>query len=247
MGAGGVILRFLNLFIRVLQLCAAAVILGIYSYFLAVLADHKMTIATWMRAVEGMSGAACLYALLGSIFTCCLGGIAFFAGVAVVLDVAFVGVMIAIAVLTRDGTQKCTGTVHTPLGTGQANAKAEGYGAGGFGIGTGKETTYFPKLSTACRLEKAVFAVSIIGIFLFVIGILFQIGLARHHKREKRFGPSPANGYTAGTRRPFWRRNKAAPAVADGADVLPGHPTPGEVENGGKFGYGTSAYGNGRY
>lgn len=163
MGAGGVILRFMNLFVRVLQLCASAVILGIYSYFLAVLTDHKMHIATWMRAVEGMSGAACLYTLLGAVFTCCLGGIAFFAGVAVVLDVAFVGVMIAIAVLTRDGTQQCTGNVSTPLGSGDANAKAQGYGKGGFGIGSGKDTTYFPKLSFACRLEKAVFAVSIIG------------------------------------------------------------------------------------
>lgn len=163
MAAGGVFLRFLNLFIRILQLCASVIILGIYSYFLAVLADHDLSIAKWMRAVEGLSGAATLYSLLGSIFTCFLGGVAFFAGIAVVLDIAFVGAMIAIAVLTRDGTQKCTGYVNTPLGSGQADAKAQGYGSGGFGVGHGKDLIYMPKLGMTCRLEKAVFAISIIG------------------------------------------------------------------------------------
>lgn len=73
------------------------------------------------------------------------------------------------------------------------------------------------------------FAVS----FLFLISILFQILLARHHKREKRFGPSPANGYTWGSRRKFWSRKKNN-AGATGTDTLPGHPTPGEVELGGE-------------
>lgn len=31
--------------------------------------------------------------------------------------------------------------------------------------------------------------------------------LGRHHKKEKRFGPGPQNGYTAGSgRRKFWQR-----------------------------------------
>jgi hypothetical protein len=56
--------------------------------------------------------------------------------------------------------------------------------------------------------------------------------MARHQQREKRFGPSPANGYTSGSRRgAFWRRNRRTGAAAP-ADALPGHPTPGEVENG---------------
>jgi len=54
--------------------------------------------------------------------------------------------------------------------------------------------------------------------------------MARHHQREKRFGPSPANGYTYGSRR-FWRRNKRTHPDVN-ADTLPGHPTPGEVETG---------------
>ena len=34
--------------------------------------------------------------------------------------------------------------------------------------------------------------------------------LMRHHKKEKKFGPGPSNGYTsgAGKKPPFWKRNK---------------------------------------
>jgi hypothetical protein len=69
--------------------------------------------------------------------------------------------------------------------------------------------------------------------------------MARTHQREKRFGPSPANGYTYGSRRGrFWRRNKRTNPDAT-ADTLPGHPTPGEIENGSKpeNRYGNTAYG----
>ncbi|KAL4946833.1 hypothetical protein BDV06DRAFT_181623 [Aspergillus oleicola] len=216
MGVGGVVLRFVNLAIRILQFLDSAVILGIYSYFLAKLAQHDLGIPTWMKAVEGLSGAATLYALLGSLLTCCLGGVTFFAFLAIALDVCFVGAMIAIAVMTRDGTNKCEGRMSTPLGTGDDNTDAP----------SGVDYGY------ACMLEKVVFAVAIIGIFFFLISILFQFLLGRHHKREKRFGPSPNNNYTYGTgtkRRGFWNRNKRAPQGTSGDDVLPAHTTPQDV------------------
>jgi hypothetical protein len=84
---------------------------------------------------------------------------------------------------------------------------------------------------------------------------LLQVLLARHHKREKRFGPSPANGYTYGSRRRggwFSRKNKRSADANSTDDMLPGHPTPGDVEldgaeknrygNGPGYGYGNSAY-----
>lgn len=241
MGLGSVLLRVLGNGVRILQFLASAVILGIFSYYLAVLKDHDLTIATWIRAVEGLSGAATLYALLGSLFTLCLAGITFFGFIAMVLDVCFVGAMIAIAVLTRDGTQTCSGNVHTPLGNGPTDSKADGYGKNGFGFGSGETVTYLPNLGLACRLEKTAFAVSIIAAGLFVISFFLQIPMARSHKREKRFGPSPANGYTSGsTRRRFWRRNNKANPDATG-NTLPGHPTPGEIEGGYKTEPGTNA------
>ncbi|KGO76386.1 hypothetical protein PITC_018260 [Penicillium italicum] len=217
MGAGGVNLRFFNLGLRVLQFLDAAVILGIFSYFLAVLSRNDQTIATWIKAVEGLAGAATVYSLFGIILTCCLGGVAFFAFLGVALDVCFVGAMVAIAILTRDGVGKCTGTVDTPMGTGNANDDTASRSL---------------KFGMACKLEKVVFAVAIIGIFFYLTSILFQILLARHHKREKRFGPSPTNGYTHGSRQAFWRRNKNVPEATGGADALPGHPTPYDVEMG---------------
>ncbi|KAJ5329672.1 hypothetical protein N7452_010062 [Penicillium brevicompactum] len=217
MGAGGVILRFFNLFLRVLQFLDGAVILGIFSYYLAVLSRNNQHIATWVKAVEGLAGAATLYGLLGMILTCCLGGVAFFAFLGVALDVCFVGAMVAIAILTRKGVSQCTGTVDTPLGTGNANDDTFSKGLT-FGM--------------TCKLEKVVFAVAIIGIFLFLVSILFQVLLARHHKREKRFGPSPTNNYTHGSRGAFWRRNKNHPEATGAADTLPGHPTPHDVEMG---------------
>jgi hypothetical protein len=213
--AGGVFLRFCGLLIRVLQFLDAAVILGIFSYYLAILSKHDQTIDTWLKAVEGLSGAATLYSLLGILFVCCLGGVTFFAFLGVVFDVLFTGAMVAIAVLTRKGTDSCTGQVNTPIGSGKASDESPS------------------KLSygMACKLEKVVFAVSVIGIFFYLISILFQVLLARHHKREKRFGPSPANGYTSGSRKWFWSRNKNNPET-NGDNALPGHPTPADVEYG---------------
>lgn len=147
MGFGGVLLRFCSLALRVLQALDAAVILGIFSYYLAILAQNHLPIDTWLKAVEGLAGAATLYGVLGVIFVCCLGGVAFFAFVGVVLDVCFTGAMIAIAVLTRDGTSGCTGTVDTPLGSGKASD-------------TTKAKLSF---SMACKLEKVAFAVAVIG------------------------------------------------------------------------------------
>lgn len=145
---GGVVLRLLSFTTRILQFLDAAVILGIYSYFLAVLAQHNHPIATPLRVVEGLSGAATLYSLLGILFVCCLGGVALFAFLGIVLDVCFAGAMIAIAVLTRRGTQACIGVVTTPVGTGKATAQAPANATFGF----------------VCDLEKVAFAVAIVGV-----------------------------------------------------------------------------------
>ena len=147
MGIGGVILRFSSLAIRALQFLDAAVILGIFSYYLAILSQHHQITPTWVKAVEGLAGAATLYGLLGIIFVYCLGGVTFFAFLGVLLDLCFTAVMIAIAIMTRHGTGKCTGTVNTPVGKGRAGDKS------GAGLDYGM----------ACRLEKVTFAVSVIG------------------------------------------------------------------------------------
>merc|ERR1712113_595736 len=78
MGAGGALLRFGLVGLRILQFGCAAVGLGIYSYFLAVLANHNYIIPTWEKAVEGLVGAATLYTIFGIILGLCLAGNKFF-------------------------------------------------------------------------------------------------------------------------------------------------------------------------
>ncbi|QIW97829.1 hypothetical protein AMS68_003347 [Peltaster fructicola] len=199
----GGFLRLLQTVLYFICFCCAAVVLGIYSYFLAVQADRDEYIPTWQKAVEGLSGAAVLYTIFAVVLTCCLAGVSFFSFLGLVMDILFVGAFIAIAIMTRDGASSCSGYVNTPLGNGDVNSQAQGYGGG-----DNTNYTYAVKYYTACRLNTAAFAVSIIAIIFFLITAAMQIALARSHKKDKRFGPSPDNGYTSGPakKRNFWTR-----------------------------------------
>ena len=160
--AGGA-LRLLATFLYAIEFCCAAIVLGIYSYFLALLKDHNLPIARQGKAVEGISGAAVLYGIFTVLLTCFLGGVSFFAFLAIFFDILFAGAFIALAILTRDGADKCSGVVNTPLGTGDANSKGGGFGQNGFGTSNGENVTYIPNYGYICRLNSAAFAVSILG------------------------------------------------------------------------------------
>lgn len=127
--------------------------------------------------------------------------------------------MIAIAVMTRQGASSCKGFVRTPLGNGQAGSGTGGFGHFGEGGNTANNNlTYSVHLDTACKLNTAAFAVAIIGAFLFLITAALQVALVRHHKKEKRYGPSPNNNYTSGPgkrRGIFGRKNKKADKDAE--------------------------------
>ena len=223
MAVGGVILRFGSTLIYALAFCCAGLILGIYSYFLAVQADRDVTIPRWQQAVEGISGAVVLYTIFAVLLTCCLGGKKFFALLGILLDLLCCGGMIAIAVLTRDGASSCSGFVKTPLGNGDESSK-EGFN---------DQITYAASLGSICKLNTACFAVSIVGAFLLLISIPFQLFMTKHHKKEKRYGPGPSNGYTKGSGIKFWQRNQrnrglqdpevAATPVAAGGLAVPAH------------------------
>lgn len=156
MAFGGIALKGVSLFWRFIQFCCAAIILGIFSYFLAVLADHHLHIDTYIRAVEGISGAATLYTLIALVLVCCLGGIAVFGFLAIILDLAFTGAFIYIAWATRHGDNSCSGVVNTPLGTGDAGTDNKVTSNDG-GV------VILPKYRTACKLNTACFAVAIVG------------------------------------------------------------------------------------
>jgi hypothetical protein len=163
MAVGGAMLRITQTLLRALQLCCAIIVCGIFAYFIAILADHNLPIATYIRAVLGISGAAIFYTASAVILTLCFAGVAVLGFIAVVLDICFIGSFAAIAYYTRGGARSCSGTVDTPLGSGPSNSQASGYGSDGFGFGQNNNATYRPSLRRACQLESAVFAVSIIA------------------------------------------------------------------------------------
>lgn len=221
----GVALKFLQWFFRGIQLLCGAVVLGVYAYFLSVLDNHNLKTTNDVRANAAIGGAAVLYTIIALLLLCCLAGIMFTSFIAIVLDVAFIGAFIYIAVSNRAGATSCQGYIDTPFGRGQDRNRVEGND--GF--------TVLPSFHTACRLQSAVLAVAIIAIIFFILSILTEIALVRHHKKEKRFGPSPSNGYTSGSGSPglfnrIWRR-KGHKTQKHDDNVLPQHTTPDQLDH----------------
>jgi len=211
MGAATLGVKSVQTFIYLLALLASAVVLAIYSYFLAAEHDHHAGIPKAQRAIEGVGGSGVLYGIFAVILTCFLGGVSLFAFIGIVLDLLFCGAFIAVAILTRDGVHSCTAnSINTPLGTGNPESKLGRDGK-----------TFSIKLKTACRMEKAVFAVSIIAAGLFLIAAVFQVWLGRRHKKDKAYGPSPANNYTSGKagRGGFFARRRAKKHAARDAEA----------------------------
>ena len=62
---------------------------------------------------------------------------------------------------------------------------------------------------------------------LFLISALVQFALGRHHKKEKRFGPSPKNNYTRGSGVKFWQRRKAKKAALRDPEMAGAIPATG--------------------
>src|SRR5690348_10278173 len=119
MGAAkGIALRGLLFFIRAVQFCCAAIVLALFSYFLATLSNHNMPIGVWVRAVEGISGAGVLYTILALLMLCCVPGRSFPSFILMILDVAFIGGFIYIATANRGGASSCDGEVDTAFGRG---------------------------------------------------------------------------------------------------------------------------------
>lgn len=210
MPLGGALLKSGQSGIRLLQLLSSIVILGIFSYFLAVLARHSLFKARWVKAVEGIAGAAVLWTLIATLLTCFVGGLAAFGALALILDILFIGGFIAVAYFNRGGIRRCSGYVSTALGDSDTRFPRPS------NLG---RTSYVPNYKAACRMEKGVFAVSIILIALFLLSALLQILLVRHHKKEKRYGPSPANGYTSGSGRKGFFGRKANNDYARDAEL----------------------------
>ncbi|KAK0615949.1 hypothetical protein B0T17DRAFT_510508 [Bombardia bombarda] len=227
---------------RLIQLGCAAVVLALFSYFLATLRSHNMYTPTWIRAVEGISGAAVLYTLMALATLCCIVGHPLLSSLMMLLDLAFLGAFIYVAYANRYGASSCNhGNVTTPFGTGDANSSlATNTTSGGINP--------LPSQRSACRMQTASLAVSITAILFFLFSLLNEINLIRHRRKAKRFGPSPANDYTSGygtktsPQNPgflsrFTNRKTTATTAPNNTahntnpNTLPAHTHPGEMRD----------------
>ena len=155
MKGGGLALKGLQWFLRIIEFCCAAIVLAIFCYFLATLHNHNLSIATYIRAVTGISGAAVVYSALGLVLLWCLAGFVVLSSIAILLDFAFSASFIYIAWATRGGAGSCNGEVNTPFGSGNTGTDTVSNGSGGF--------TKLPSLHQACQLNTACFAVSLVA------------------------------------------------------------------------------------
>lgn len=156
----GSALRALKFFLRIIQFLCAALILAIFSYFLATLANHGLPTATWIRAVEGIAGVAVLYTALCILAVCCFPAVKPFTSfLSMVLDVCFAAAFIYVASANKGGSASCTsGFVDTPFGSGDAST--------GVVEGATDGWTALPSLRQACQMETACLAVSVVALFV---------------------------------------------------------------------------------
>lgn len=237
-------LKTIQWLIRAVQLLCGVIVLGIYSYILAALANHHLPTPTNVRAVEGIAGVAVAYALFGLLLLCCLAGRTLTSFTAMCLDFAFLAAYIFVAVANKGGASSCSsGELNTVFGKGKAGDTLEA--GGGF--------TKIPSYHTACKLETACLAISIIAIFFYVFSIFVELALGRNHQREKRqtnapppmqmpYTQNPYNNYQPGMdtyqseqqQRPtgflgrVFGRNRGQQAVPQ-YDNLPEHTQPGDM------------------
>lgn len=81
---------------------------------------------------------------------------------------------------------------------------------------------------SCCRNANISFSV------FFLISALLEIALVRNRRKEKRFGPGPANNYTSGYgKRGFFGlgRKKRNTGMSDDPNALPAHATPDAVRD----------------
>jgi len=230
MGFLNLLLKGSSWFLRFVEFCCATIILGIFAYFISALRSHHQHVPTWIRAVTGISGAAMLYTLFALFLVFCLGGIAIFSAMGMLLDLAFLGAFIYLAYATRHGSSSCSGNVNTPLGSGNTN--------------TGNQVPFqntpggvhLPSLKTSCRLNKACFAVAIVGLVFFFLSIFAELALIWNRRRQKTQAHDYSQDHTE--KRRLWQRkpkrdsaytNDSIEAQKRNADNLPSHTTPGDM------------------
>ncbi|CAK7237226.1 hypothetical protein SBRCBS47491_009905 [Sporothrix bragantina] len=224
----GIGLKVIQFTLRSVIFLCALVILIIFAYFLGKLNSADLYIPTWARAVEGLSGSAALYSLLGMLLLWWLAGRMLTFIAAIILDICFIGSFIYIATANRGGSGNCNSdNIRSPFGTGDANTDRI--------INRNGDLVNIPSFRVSCRLQKACLAVAIIAIGFLLFTMVVEFLLWRNYRKEKKFGPGPNNDYTSGSGRRrglFGKKRNNAGMNGDAyqdPNALPQHAEPNQM------------------
>lgn len=143
-------LRTLQWALRSLELAAISIVFSINTYFFVTLHQANLSVPSRIPSVEGITGAALLYLIISSVLLRCLPGRSVASFVSMLFDLAFACAFIYVATAFKGGAGQCTGDVSTPYGHGNANDKV-------------KHLSGAPSYHTACKLETASLAISILA------------------------------------------------------------------------------------
>ena len=147
-------LKCLQWTFRGIEFGCSAVILAIYSYYLATLANHNMEITNDVKAVEGITAIGTVYTALGLLLICCCAGYPATSFISLVFDIGLACAYIYVAVANRAATGGCQGdSIYTVYGMGDASATPGGGDGGMTGVQqvTGGATR-LPTYQLACQL-----------------------------------------------------------------------------------------------
>ncbi|EWC43769.1 hypothetical protein DRE_07334 [Drechslerella stenobrocha 248] len=167
-----VIAKLLATVLRTAQVLGTLYVAGCTTYFIVELSKRNL--------IEGRalaSAAGFLWTSFVLVFSVCLLQKSFFQFFAVIGDLLLLGGFIAITILLRNawgGT--CT----------RRRQNVPWLERGGSNI------------PTNCELVKGIFVVSIVLSILFFLTLSTSCLVHRHAKKERAYGPSPANNYTSG-------------------------------------------------
>ncbi|KAF3210911.1 hypothetical protein TWF192_000062 [Orbilia oligospora] len=194
-----VLAKLLSSTFRVLQILGTLFNTGCLTYFIVRLANRNL-ISGRALAVEIISGAGLLWSIFAFVFSVCLLQKTFFQSFTVIGDALFMGGFIAVSVLLRDSWDgDCS----------SSNLYVPWLQRGG------------NNLIANCRIIKGIFITSIILAVLFFLTMLTACLAHKSAKKDRAYGPSPANNYTSGRGKRNKNRDLESAAVAGPALVPP--------------------------
>ncbi|KAK6540626.1 hypothetical protein TWF694_008020 [Orbilia ellipsospora] len=173
-----VIAKLLSTIIRCAQVLAALFNTGVTTYFIVGLSNRNLIDGNGKAlAVEIISAAGLVWAAFALLFSICLLQKSFFRFFVVLGDLIFIGGFIAVTILLKDAYSADCRNNNITVGFLQRGGS---------------------HLNVNCELIKGIFIVSIALCVLFAFTVL-TAGLAQLSARKDRaYGPSPANNYTYG-------------------------------------------------